>query len=457
MLEKAKEFFSGKKVLLVGLGIQGGGAGSARFLLKAGADLTVTDLKSEKDLAGSVKLISKSGIKFVLGRHRKEDFKRADIIVKNPGVPQESPFIFYAQNLGKPVLSDAQIFFRFVPREKIIGVTGTKGKSTTCRLLEHFLKRRFNIRLIGLPGSSALEDLMRRGNELPDYFIYELSSFSLENFKTSPKYALITNLFPDHLNRYSSFGEYLKAKENIFIHQQIGDVLWLNKRDPISIAEAKKIKKAENRQKIIFFSPSQNPVPVKKSIQAKLISPVSIGAGRKVAEFFGVSAAEINKLISSYSGQEGRLQYLGKINGVYVINDTTATNPDSALFGISRVLKCFSLAESRLILISGGDDKNLDYHDFSRRIAGLKKIIFLSGTATDKIIDAAKEFSLNRYFLASTISEATAHAFKAAKRGDIILFSPAAASFNMFKNEFDRGTAFKQAVLRLKGNLPNLI
>ncbi|MEK7598998.1 MAG: UDP-N-acetylmuramoyl-L-alanine--D-glutamate ligase [Patescibacteria group bacterium] len=442
MFKKVKEYFSGKKVLLIGLGLQGGGAGTARFLRKAGADLTITDLKSENDLAASIKKISESGIKFVLGRHRKEDFARADIIVKNPGVPQESPFIFYARNLGKPVWSDTQIFFNLIPREKIIGITGTKGKSTTCRLLQHFLKRRFDARLIGLPGSSALEDLMKRGNKLPDYFIYELSSFSLENLKTSPKYALVTNLFPDHLNRYSSFGEYLKAKENIFIHQQKGDVLWLNKRDPISLAEAKK---AGKRSKIIFFIPGQKPI-LTGSIQAKLISPASLEASRKVAQFFGISPRDTNKMINSFSPEEGRLQYIGKINGIYVINDTTATNPGSALFGIRQVLKCFGLAKNRLILIAGGDDKNLDYHDFSRYVSGLKKIIFLPGTATDKIIDAAKEFSSSNYFPASGMPEAAAFAFEAAKKGDVILFSPAAASFNLFKNEFDRGRSFVNAV-----------
>jgi len=388
-----KHFFTGKKVLLCGLGLQGGGEGVARFLVWSGARLTITDMKSEKELKGAVKRIGFQKAKFVLGRHQFSDFKNADLIVKNPGVPQNSPYIKYAKKLGKPIFSETQIFFGLVPREKIIGVTGTKGKTTAAMLIAHLLKKRFKIILVGnIPGRSALESLIGL-KTLPDFFVYELSSFNLEGLKTSPKYAVITNIFPDHLNRYKNFAEYKKAKENIFKHQVKGDFFWLNKPD---VAE-------------------------------------------KVALFLGVSSKDIEKRLKSFKLAEGRTEYLGEIKEVYVINDTAATNPGAAIFSIAQVERRFKVKPSRVILISGGADKNLKYAEFSKKIKGLKKVILLPGSASEKI-------KLAKAIRVKTLKDAVLSAFKHAKKGDVIIFSPGAASFNMFKNEFDRGRAFNSLI-----------
>ena len=259
-LKTAKACFSGKKVLLVGLGIQGGGEGIAKFLIKAGARLTITDLIVKKELTPVLKKLPVSKIKFILGRHRKSDFKEADIIVKNPAVRRESPYLAYARNLGKTVLSETQIFFDLAPREKIIGITGTKGKSATAMLLSHLLLARFDVRLVGnIPGFSSLESLIGL-KKMPDFFVYELSSFNLENLKASPRYAVITNIFPDHLDRYRSFNDYLKTKKNIFFRQKSGDCLWLNKLDSVS----KKLKKNTGKQKIIWFA-GRTPVLPKRA------------------------------------------------------------------------------------------------------------------------------------------------------------------------------------------------
>ncbi len=415
LLNRAKHIFGGKKVLLFGLGLQGGGEGVAKFFLKTGAKLTATDLRPKDDFKAFLKKPFAKKIKFVFGRHRKSDFKRADIIIKNPAVPADSPFILYAKKIGKPILSETQIFFDLVPRKKIIGITGTKGKTTTAMLLAHLLKARFKVKLIGnIPGRSALESLIGL-KKLPDFFVYELSSFNLEGLKTSPKYAVITNIFPDHLNRYKTFGEYKKVKENIFKYQTKNDVLWFNKKPVIS-------KKTAVLPAGMCFIP-----------------PKSLETAQKAALFLGVKAKDISARLKSFKPAEGRMEYLGLINGVFVINDTASTNPESAIFSLNQVKRCLKLPESRIILIAGGENKKLSYLKFSRKIKGLKSVILIPGSASALMEgkNILRVYSLNF---------AIKKAFDEARAGDCILFSPAAASFNMFKNEFDRGKIFKKLV-----------
>lgn len=401
LLKKIKSAFGNKKVLLVGLGMQGGGEGAAKFFLKAGAELIITDLRPKKNFNSFLKTFSKKKVKFVFGGHRRVDFKSADLIVKNPAVPGDSPFIKYARKIGKMVLTESQIFFDLVPREKIIGITGTKGKTTLSLLLTHLLKSRFKVCLVGnIPGHSALESLLDL-KKMPDFFVYELSSFNLEGLRVSPRYAVITNIFPDHLNRYRNFKEYIKTKKNIFKYQKKGDYFWSG---------------AKNN--------------------------TSSDIAQKIALAFGVGAKNIKNRLKSFKPVEGRTEYLGKIKGVHVINDTTATNPGAALFSIAQVQKRFKAKSSQIILIAGGENKKLKYDEFSKKIRGLKKVILIPGSASD-LIRGKNILRVN------SLKSAVKNAFEIGKNGDCVLFSPAAASFNMFKNEFERGRAFKKAVKAL--------
>lgn len=400
--KKIKSEFLGKKILLFGLGLQGGGEGALRFFLKAGTEIRATDLRPQKDFLEILKKIRPRKVKFVFGKHFGPDFKWADIIFKNPAVPQNSPFLKYAKKLKKPVLTEAQVFFSLVPREKIIGVTGTKGKTTITLLLAHILRARFNVRVVGnIPGHSALESLFEL-KKLPDFFVYELSSFNLEDLKISPKYAIITNIFPDHLNRYKNFGEYKRTKKNISKYQKKGDFFWLGEKNGDLSALA-----------------------------------------QKIALSFGISAADTKKRIESFEFPSGRAEYLGKIKGARVVNDTTATNPGAALFSIAQVQKRFKTKPRQIILIAGGENKNLKYDEFSRKVKKLKRIILIPGSASDKIRG-------KNILRADSLDSAVKKALEEAKAGDCILFSPAAASFNMFKNEFERGREFRRAVFGAK-------
>src|SRR3989344_1996462 len=211
----------------------------------------------------------------------------------------------------------------------------------------------------------------------------------------SPRYAIITNIFPDHLNRYHNFNEYKKTKENIFRYQTKGDFLWSGKSD------------------------------------------VAV----KVASFLGIGSQDIKKRLKSFRSAEGRTEYLGEFKGIRVVNDTTATNPGAAIFSLREVEKSFKIGPSRVILIAGGEDKKLNYDEFSKKIKKLKKVILIPGSASDKI----KGKNVLRVY---NLAFAVKRAFSEARAGDCILFSPGASSFNMFKNEFDRGRIFKKAVFR---------
>ena len=417
------KLFKDQKIVIMGLGLHGGGVGAAKFFHQQGAKLLITDLRTKRELKDSLKKLKGLGAEFVLGRHRKQDFIKADLIIRNPGVPQESSYLKIAQNNNIPVKTEIDIFFDLCPAQ-IIGITGTKGKSTVATLIYRFLKKKYSKTfLAGNIGISCLEILSKIDKK--SKIVLELSSFVLENLKKSPEIALITNLFPDHLNRYKTFKDYIKAKKSIFKYQKKNDILILNQADP----NTKKLS-SQTKSRVYFF---------KGSNQAAAI---------KVAELFKVSLRDIEKVISSFKGIPNRQEVIALKGGVKYINDTTATNPNSVILAIKK------FSDSGIILIAGGEDKELSYKELAKEIKkNIKHLILLPGTASRKI---KKELSLPRgkagsfkIDLAKSMRQAVKKAEKLAKKGDIVLLSPGAASFNLFKNEFDRGKQFIKEVKAL--------
>ncbi len=397
--------FKDKKVVIMGLGLHGGGVGSAKFFVKQGAKVLVTDLRSRKELEPSFKKL-KSGInrdypKFVLGRHRKEDFINADLIIRNPGVPRESIYLKIAKKNNIPVKTDIDIFFDLY-KGKIIGITGTKGKSTVATLIYLLLKKKYpKVFLAGNIGVSPLDIISKKG-----IAVLELSSFELEYLKKSPEIALITNLFPDHLNRYKSFRDYIEAKKSIFKYQGKKDILILNKNI-----------KFKSKGKRYFFDGSNTSAAV------------------AVAEIMKVPEKHIKKVISGFKGVAHRQEFIAVKKGVSYFNDTTATNPDAVILALKRFKKP--------VLIAGGEDKNLNYSALAKEIKKLDFVILFPGTASDKIKKHLKGFKI---YNVKSMKQAVKKAASLARKGDIVLLSPGAASFNMFKNEFDRGNQFIQTV-----------
>ncbi|MDD2731775.1 MAG: UDP-N-acetylmuramoyl-L-alanine--D-glutamate ligase [Candidatus Pacebacteria bacterium] len=457
-----KKLFKDKKVLIMGLGLHGGGAGAARFFYNQGAEVLVTDLKTKKKLKDSLLKLKGLKIEYVLGRHRVDDFKNADLIIKNPDVSNNSPYLKIAKDYNIPIKTDIGVFFDLAKAD-IIGVTGSKGKSTAATLIYKLVKKKYpNTYLGGNIGVSVLELLSKIDRR--SRVVLELSSFELEDLKQSPYIAVITNVFREHLNRYKSFKDYISAKKNIFNNQKRNDILVLNYDNKItkgffdstssksyfySLYPPKNLNKfaCYLKDEKIFFSIKKQPVLSLRDIKVYGEHNLSnILASVSVAKIMGVSCKDIRSVIRSFKGIKSRQEFIIQIKGVRYFNDTTATMPQAAVEAIKTTADRFP--DSKIILIAGGQDKNLRYNDLAKEI--IKRVdflIMLPGTASDKLKKELK--NRIRIFKADSMEKAVNKASKTAEKGDIVLLSPAAASFNLFNNEFDRGEQFNKFVKRL--------
>ncbi|HDZ54609.1 MAG TPA: UDP-N-acetylmuramoyl-L-alanine--D-glutamate ligase [Candidatus Nealsonbacteria bacterium] len=446
--------FKGKKATVMGLGIIGGGVGTVKFLVKAEAKVLVTDLKTRKELESSLKKIKGLPAKLVLGKHRPRDFVEVDLIIKNPGVPDDSPYLKIAKKNNIPIETDIGIFFKLCSAP-IIGVTGTKGKSTVVTLIYRLLKSKYpNIILAGNIGTSPLESLEKITNK--SKVVLELSSWQLEGLKKhrkSPKVALITNIYPDHLNRHKSFENYINSKKIIFLFQKPKDILLLN-YDNLTVRKFSKLAKS----KVDYFSKRKISKDLKKTIGNLNIKGEhnisNILAALSVAKIYKIPLKNIKKVLKSFKGISGREEFIARVQGVRYFNDTTATIPEAVVLTLRMLSERFP--KSKIILIAGGQDKKLNYKNLAKEI--LKRVdhlILLPGTASFKIkkelkaLETAKKSSLSITPKVDSMKKAVKTASKTADRGDIILLSPAAASFNFFNNEFDRGEQFNKAVRKL--------
>ena len=449
--------FRNKKVLIMGLGLHGGGVGAARFFSRLGSHVVVTDLKTKRELAPSLaKLKRFKHITYHLGGHQSADFKSADYVIKGPGVPETSKFLKIAKRAGIPVLSDVEVFFRSCPAP-IIGITGTKGKSTTATLLCQLLKhdpRKLRVWLAGNIRKSVLDILPRvRKNDL---VILELSSFqldSLRNSRTSPRIAIITNIFPDHLNRYPSMRAYITSKANIFKFQKHGDYLFISARDPLLQRLARQ---APGR--VVRFDPARTARRSRAGMTPD-IPPYqfsNIAAAIAVARHLGVEERTIRKVLTGFRGLPGRMELVRKVRGVSFINDTTATNPTAAEQAVIATKR--RIGHHGLHVIAGGYDKGLPVMDFVRALRRhTATIVFLPGGASQKIKSEIRnpkpetnlKFQIPKLSNAKSMPQAVRIAYRNAKRGDVVLLAPGAASFGLFKHEFDRGEQFVRAVRRL--------
>ncbi len=418
-----RKLFKNKRVTIMGLGLLGGGVGVAKFFYQQGAKVLVTDLKTKEQLRESLQKLKGLSIKFVLGKHRKEDFISTDLVIKNPAVPRSSPYLKIAKKHNIPVKTDIGIFFELC-QAPIIGVTGTKGKSTVTTLIYFFLKSKFpDTILAGNISRSPLEILSKINKE--SKVVLELSSFQLEDLKKSPKVAVITNIFPDHLDRYKNFKDYIAAKKPIFKYQKETDILVVNYHNPYTRKFA-----LSALSKVYFFKDS------------------NISAALAVAKIFKIPKGNIKKVLSNFKGVPNRQELVAIKKGVKYINDTTATVPQAAILAIKTFRERFS--DSRIILIAGGMDKKLNYRDLAKEIQKrVDYLILLPGTASDKLKKELKKLKEVKMSWVDSMEKAIKKAAERAKREDVVLLSPGATSFNLFKNEFDRGEQFVKAIKKL--------
>ncbi|MBU2036989.1 UDP-N-acetylmuramoyl-L-alanine--D-glutamate ligase [Patescibacteria group bacterium] len=473
--------FKDKRVTVMGIGLHGGGVGVIKFLAEQGAKILATDLRQKEELQSSLDALKDiKNIEYVLGEHRLKDFIAVDMVIKNPGVPADSKYLAATREKNIPIESDIGIFLELCPAP-IIGVTGTKGKSTTAALLAHVLSRHYpQVILAGNIRQSVLEKIPEITKDT--IVVLELSSWQLadaKNHKKSPHVAVLTNIKQDHLNRYSSFQDYVEDKKLIYKFQKDKDYLFLNYNDDLSRELAKEITSriyfysaqgtellhaelpslnqkarlgAYAKDKNIYYGASQELIAPVRNI--KLIGQHNLSnalAAVSVADLYNVPPDKIKVALREFKGLEGRLQFIDKIKGVKYINDTTATAPDAAIAAIETINQEYPQKDKQkhLVLIAGGADKNLDFIELGKAISNhAKAVIFLSGTATAKI---AKEIDPGiKVVKAKSMAQAVSLASGLTETEDIVLLSPGCASFGLFQHEFDRGKQFNEAVASLK-------
>lgn len=451
-----KDYFKGKKVTILGLGLLGRGLGDAIFLAECGANLIVTDLRDAKTLAPSlVKLNRYKNIQYTIGEHKLDDFRNRDFILKAAGVALDSPYIAEAQKNKIPVEMDASLFAKLMPKGvTLVGVTGTRGKSTTTALIYEILSSSVKGQVSKINGSVYKGGNLVSEATLPllkkvksgDIIVLELDSWQLQGFheaKISPHVAVFTTFLDDHLIYYKGDTErYFEDKVAIFKYQNSEGLLIAGEQ------VAKNIGKSGVTVNGDFVIAKKEDVPSEWTIPIPGEHNLeNIACALAVAKHFKIPEAAVKKAVEHFKPVAGRLELIRTVKGVKFYNDTNATTPDATIAGLRALGK-----GKNIVLICGGTDKGLD---MSKLVAEIPKhckgLVLLKETGTEKLKPLIQETGFNIQEK-ETLEECVEEAVKLAKKGDIVLFSPAFASFGKwFKNEYDRGEQFLKIVKKLKG------
>jgi UDP-N-acetylmuramoylalanine--D-glutamate ligase len=454
--------FAGKRITIMGLGFFGGTIGLAKYLVTQGAQVTVTDLRSEADLRDSVAALDGLPVRFVLGRHEPTDFTDVDMVFASPAVREDSPYLVAARARGVPVDSEMNLFMRLC-RGSIIGVTGSNGKTTTTSLIGAILRAANpRTRVGGNIGGSLLPEVA--AIEPGDPVVLELSSFQLEDLAAvgrSPHLALLLNLSPNHLDRHGSMEAYVAAKMQIFAYQGPQDVAILNADDPRLQPVA-----GELRSQLRCFS-CEHAVEEGSYLAGDRLVVAHAGTVGEVcrlqdipllgrhnvanvlaavaaADAWGVPATVTRQAIRAFPGVEHRLEHVRELHGVSFYNDSIATSPTGTLAALAAIHR-------PIWLIAGGYDKGIPFHVLGEAIVQRVKGVFLIGTTAPHIAQAiemarAPGGELPTITFCRDLRQAVYAAFNAAGPGEVVLLSPACASYDQFRNFVERGRLFKQLV-----------
>ena len=427
-----------KHILIFGLGRQGGGQGDLAYLVKHGYDVRVTDAQSAAEL-GFDPTGYPDRVVFHLGSHQESDIDWADIIIQNPGVPDEHPLLARARRDGKLVAPSIALFVKYAP-VTTIGITGTRGKSTTTALIYTLLTQAFPGTVIqggNIPGTSGLSLFDQLDGVR--YAVLELSSFQLHSFhslRLSPLVAVVTNLYEDHLNRYPNMAAYQHDKEAICLYQDDGGICLYNADNAGAVAIARQ----GHGQKVPFASAEVASWPVRLPGSH---NQENLAAMAKLAEIFQIPRETAHRVAASFDGLPYRQQVVSTDQGVTYVDDTTATTPVAAR-------KALDAQTQPFIWITGGASKNLDYTALLETAAAiplLKGVVILGSRALPDYVKALRA-TLGSKVLAhvDSMADAVASAREYAVAGDTVLLSPGFASFDLFQNEFDRGRQFDALV-----------
>ncbi|MDD5568804.1 MAG: UDP-N-acetylmuramoyl-L-alanine--D-glutamate ligase [Candidatus Pacebacteria bacterium] len=430
-----------EKKNLVILGIGREGLDSFYFLRKLFPKkvIAIADEKdvSELDINTEKSLGKDSYIKYYGGKNYLKSLKNFDIVVKSPGI-QFGKIKKYLKK-GVILTSQTELFFDNCPA-KIIGITGTKGKSTTASLIYAILKKNgFSAYLLGNIENPSLSHLLKI--KKTDVIVYELSSHQLQFLRTSPHIAVFLNIYPEHLDYYKNFNEYFKAKENIALYQSKSDYFIFNPkfREIKNLARKAKSKKISIEPKKYSKLFGQNPELAQITHEDNLTAAIEAG------KIFKLTEQRIIRGIKSFKKLPHRLELVGEFKKIKFYDDSIATIPEAAIFAMN------SLGESVETMILGGLDRGIDFKKISKEISRNKNIknLILFPASGNKIwqgINKKEKSRLNKYSV-KDMESAVKTAFAKTTPGRICLLSPASPSFGLFKDYKDRGEQFKKYVI----------
>ncbi len=453
----AKIQLDGKRALVVGLGKSG--VAAALFLRAQGSRVTVSDSKTETQLSKDIPALLDRGVVVETGGHGERTFRDQDLIVVSPGVPVDTPQLKQAHELGVPIIGEVELASQFL-RGNVIGITGSNGKTTTTSLCGEVLSKSGLKTQVGGNIGTPVTDMIA-GSSDDTWNVLEISSFQLETIETfRPKIGAILNITPDHLDRHGSFAAYAAAKARIFENQTKDDFAVLNADDPTCVEIAAALKseiywfggseRAGNgafvRAASIFWRDGANEKEILPLTDIGLKGAHNVEnvlAAVTVALLAGCKAEDVRRVVKQFKAVEHRLEYVATIRGVSYYNDSKATNVDAAI-------KAIESFPGNLHIILGGKDKGSDYAVMNELLAKRAKRIYTIGAAAQKIESQIKVPGSIEIVSARTLDNAVKAASEIATAGDVVLLSPACASFDQFDNYEHRGRVFKQLVLAMQ-------
>lgn len=457
--------FQDLPVTVMGLGRFGGGLGAVKFLLDRQARVTVTDLRAEDQLADSLKEFDRSRlVSLQTGGHRDEDFAGAQLVVVNPAVKPTCPWLSKLRSRGVPLTSEMNLFWQH-NRGRVIGVTGSNGKSTTTALIAHLLKTAGQ--QVHLGGNLGVSLLPIVDSIAPtDWVVLELSSFQLADLnriEASPEIAVVTNFAPNHLDWHRDLNDYRSAKQTILRWQRTSDTAVLNDEDedvrqwPVR-GRVELFGSRSRGSNTLTSSPSppcssdagsEDPEGVSQLLDLMPLpgehNRMNAWAAVLAARAAGVDDAQLPEGLRTFRGLPHRMEFVAEVDGRRFYNDSLATTPESAICA----LKAFP---ERVVLLAGGYDKQVDLTAFAHAAAEKCEVIAWMGQTARGLDAAAKEWAQrhSRPTDGRKVTHSLAEAFEWARShsqpGDVILLSPACASFDWFQNFADRGEQFRKLV-----------
>lgn len=448
--------FAGKRVLVAGAGVSG--VAVAQILQKKGASVTLQDAKTLGELGERAKSLQQRGIELALGQQNEILVSDFDYIVVSPGISIYSPLVLAAEKQGVEVISEVEVAYRVCPAP-ILAITGTNGKTTTTTLVGEMVKTTGKRVVVGGNIGKALslevEDVTDK-----DLVVAEISSFQLEGAKTfRPVVAAVLNVTPDHLDRHKTMQNYMDMKSRIFTNQSPQDYVVANYDDPLvrdmmnkAVSQIVYFSRKTELEQGVFLKDDVITIgwqgktyPVCSIHKLRIIGNHNVEnalAACGIAFFAGVTAADMAVVLERFEGVEHRIERVAAVRQVAYYNDSKATNPESSI----KALEAFP---GHVILLAGGRDKHTDLTEFMKLVKEKVDCLILIGEAGERFALAAREHQVKHIERADSMEAAVQMAYDLAQPHQVVLLSPACASYDMFKNYEERGLVFKELVHRL--------